>query len=173
MSSSSERSATQSIHQPSEQPDATLGARFGQLMTRHSRRALLAMAGLMAGGQVVRAAQEPTQGPSANAQARLKLAMTAIEAVRTAVGRGRFNAGERDPIVIWSRRRLEAKIDMSTSKTERVAAAQEHLDEMRKMEESVARLTAAGELDRLSLMDAQYRRLEAEKWLEQQKTKNS
>ena len=40
------------------------------------------------------------------------------------------------------------------------------------MEEFVARLTAAGELDRLSSMDAQYRRLEAENWLEQQKSKS-
>ncbi len=30
---------------------------------------------------------------------------------------------------------------------------------------------AAGGPDRLSLMDAQYRRLEAENWLEQQKSK--
>jgi PHD/YefM family antitoxin component YafN of YafNO toxin-antitoxin module len=140
-------------------------------MTRHSRRALLAMAGLVAGGQVVRAAQEQPRGSLANAEARLKLAVEAIDAVRLVIGRGRFTAGERDPIVIWSRRRYEARLDISKSKAERVTAAQEHVDEMRKVEEVVARLTAAGELDRLSLMDAQYRRLEAENWLEQQKAK--
>lgn len=129
------------------------------------------MAGLVAGGQVVRAAQEQKRGSSSNAEARLKLATAAIEAVRLAVSRGRFTAGERDPIVIWSRRRLEAKIDLSMTKPERIAAAQEHVDEMRKLEEIVTRLNDAGELDRLTLMDAQYRRLEAENWLEQQKAK--
>ena len=112
MSTSSERSGTPSTQPPLEQPDATLGARVGQLMTRHSRRALLAMAGLIAGGRVVRAAQEPTRGSSSNAEARLKLASAAIEGVRTTLSRGRFTAGERDPIVIWSRRRYEAKLDL-------------------------------------------------------------
>jgi hypothetical protein len=171
MSSRSEQSGTPSVHQLSQQAEPTLGARVGQLMTRHSRRALLAMAGLLAGGQVVRAAQEQPRGSSANAESRLKLATAAIDAVRAVVSRGRFTAGERDPIVIWARRRLEAKIDLSKSKAERIAAAQEHVDEMRKLEEVVAHLSAAGELDRLSVMDAQYRRLEAEHWLEQQKSK--
>jgi hypothetical protein len=167
MSSSSEQSGTPGA----QQGEPTLGAWVGELMTRHSRRALLATAGLVAGGQVVRAAQEQTRGSSSNAEARLKLATAAIDAVRSVVSRGRFTAGERDPIVIWSRRRLEAKLDLSKATAERIAAAQEHVDEMRKLEEAVARLFGAGELDRLSLMDAQYRRLEAEKWLEQQKSK--
>jgi hypothetical protein len=171
MSTSSERSGTHSTQQPSEELEATLGARVDQLMTRHSRRALLAMAGLIAGERVVRAAQEQARGSSSNAEARLKLASAAIEGVRTTISRGRFTAGERDPIVIWSRRRYEAKVDLSKTRAERVAAAQEHVDEMRRLEEVVDRLTAAGELDRLNLMDAQYRRLEAENWLEQQKSK--
>ena len=46
-------------------------------------------------------------------------------------------------------------------------------NEMKKMVEFVDRLAAAGELDRLSLMDAQYRLLEAENWLEQEKWKKA
>jgi hypothetical protein len=140
-------------------------------MSRHSRRALLAMAGLMAGGRVVRAAQEEPRGSSTNAGARLKLAIDAIEGVRVAVRREGFSAGECDLVFIWSQRRFEARIDLSKTKAERIAAAQEHLDEMRKVEEAVARLNAAARLGRLGLMDAQYRRLEAENWLEQQKSK--
>jgi hypothetical protein len=109
---------------------------------------------LIVGGRVVRAAQVQTRGSSSNAEARLKLASAAIEGVRTTLSRGRFTAGERDPIVIWSRRRYEAKLDLSKTKAERVSAAQEHVEEMRKMEEFVARLTAAGELDGRSIPPA-------------------
>ncbi len=92
-----------------------------------------------------------------------------METVRADIGRGQFNPGERDPISIWSRRRMEARLDLSATKADRVAAVQEHLDEMKAVEQLLDRLQEAGQVDPLSRMDAEYRRLEAESLLEKEK----
>ena len=115
-------------------------------------------------------AREDAEAASAIAQARLDLARAAMAAVRAAVGRGQFSPGERDPISIWSRRRLEARLDLSKTKADRVAAAQEHVDEMKGVEQLIIQLVQAGQVDRLVKMDAEYRRLEAESWLEREKS---
>jgi hypothetical protein len=154
---------------PALSPDAWPGG----LVTRSTRRALLVLGGLAlaAGGRAVRAAGD--RKPSATTEARLKLAQAAVEAVRAHISRTEFNAGERDPLVIWSRRRLEARLDLSTTKAQRVAAAREHLDEMKGLEQTVIRMHEMGQIDRLTRMDAEYRRLEAENWLEQEQAKTS
>jgi hypothetical protein len=92
-----------------------------------------------------------------------------MAAVSAVVGRGQFNPGERDPISIWSRRRLEARLDLSKTKANRIAAAQEHVDEMKGVEQLIIRMHQAGQVDRLVKMEAEYRRLEAESWLEREK----
>ena len=76
--------------------------------------------------------------------------------------------GERDPIYIWSRRRLEARLDLSATKQERVPAAQEHLDEMKAAERPVACMYQSGQIDLLARIDFESRRLEAESWLERE-----
>jgi hypothetical protein len=53
----------------------------------------------------------------------------------------------------------------------RIPDRDEHVDEMKKMVDVVAKLNSAGRIDRLNLMDSQYRLLEAENWLEQQESK--
>jgi len=115
-------------------------------------------------------AREDAEAASANAQARLALARAAMAAVRADVGRGQFNPGERDPISIWSRRRLETRLELSKTKADRVAAAQEHVGEMKGVEQIIIQLVQAGQVDRLVKMDAEYRRLEAESWLEREKS---
>ena len=64
---------------------------------------------------------------------------------------------------------MEARFDLSPAKAERIAAAQEHLNEMKSAEELINRVHAAGDVDRLVQMDAEYRRLEAVSWLEREK----
>jgi hypothetical protein len=135
-----------------------------------SRRTLLGLAGLLAGSGAALAAPGDSPAPS-TATARLALARDAIEAVRANIGRGLFQPGERDPIYIWSQRRLEARLDLSPKKADRIAAAQEHLDEMKKVEDVVGRMHAAGAVDRLPKLEAEYRRLEAEGWLQREKEK--
>jgi hypothetical protein len=133
-----------------------------------TRRSLLGLAGLLAGGRVL-PAEAPDAPSSSTAEARLKLALHALEAVRANIGRGLFPPGERDPLWIWSRRRMEARLELSKTKAERIAAAQEHLNEMKAAEALITRLHAAGDVDRLTQMEAEYRRLEAESWLEREK----
>jgi hypothetical protein len=145
---------------------------------RASRRSLLGLLGLIAGSRAVATATATAAGtdtsPAAvTAEARLTLARSTIEVVRANVARGQFNPGERDPIYIWSQRRMEARFDLSTTKAERIAAAQEHFDEMKAAEELVNRVHAAGDTDRLDLVDAEYRRLEAASWLEREKSARS
>jgi hypothetical protein len=142
-----------------------------KVTTRASRRTLLAPGGIVAGGQVALGATGDARRPSATAHARLKLAQTALEAARANIGRGTFSAGERDPIGVWSRRRTEARLELSTTKAERVAAAREHVNEVKGLEQLVERMHAAGQVDALTKMDAEYRRLEAESWLEQENAK--
>ena len=133
-----------------------------------TRRALLALGGLIAGGRAALAATDESPKPNTSAQARLKLAQEAMETVRAALGRGQFGPGERDPISIWSRRRMEARLDLSKTKAERVAAAREHLDEMARVEQLVNRMYQAGQVDKMARMDAEYRRWEAQSWLERE-----
>ncbi|MHC5543906.1 hypothetical protein ACYOEI_37235, partial [Singulisphaera rosea] len=108
---------------------------------------------------------------TALAEARLKLAQKAIEAVRVNIDRGNINPASRDPIVIWSRRRMEARLALSTSKTARLAAIEEHVEEMKRLETILDQLSKVDEVEPLSIMDARYRRLEAEDLLEQEKAK--
>ena len=133
-----------------------------------TRRAVLTLAGALAAGHAATAVAADTAEPSSTGQARLKLAREALETARAQVARGRFRPGERDPLSIWSRRRFESRLDLARTKAERVAAAQEHLDEMKATEQHVTREAEAGEVDRLAVMEAQYRRLEAESWLERE-----
>jgi hypothetical protein len=143
----------------------------GGLLPRATRRALLALGGLLASGTAARAAQVEGRRSSPSAEARLKLARTALEAVRANINRGLYKPGERDPIYIWSRRRLEARLELSATKEERVSAAQEHLNEMKAAEQPVSRMYESGQIDLLAKLDAEYRRLEAESWLEREKAK--
>jgi hypothetical protein len=139
-------------------------------MSELSRRGFIGSAAVAASlVESTAGANEDAEAASATAKARLALARAALAAVRTDVGRGQFNPGERDPISIWSRRRLEARLDLSKTKADRVAAAQEHVDEMKNVEQLIIRLDQAGLVDRLAKMDAEYRRLEAESWLEREK----
>jgi hypothetical protein len=139
-------------------------------MSDLSRRGFVGSAGLAASllGLPAGANDDAEEG-LATARARLALARAALEVVRANVGRGQFSPGERDPIAIWSRRRLEARLELSKTKADRVAAAQEHVDEMKQVEQLIVRLEQAGQVDFLGKMDAEYRRLEAQSWLEREK----
>jgi hypothetical protein len=152
---------------PSPSPEIEPGGSLRQT----TRRSLLAFGGLLASGTTALAADGETRRASRSAEARLKLARAALDTVRTHIDRGQYKPGERDPIYIWSRRRQEARLDLSAARDERVAAAQEHLDEMRAAEQIVSRLYATGAIDFLAKMDAEYRRMEAESWLEQEQAK--
>jgi hypothetical protein len=138
-------------------------------MSEFSRRGFIgsaAAAGSLVG--LTAGEAEGAEATSATTQARLTLARAALEAVRHQVGRGKFNPGERDPIWIWSRRRLEARLELSKTKADRVAAAQEHVDEMKEVEQLIIQVHQAGQVDRLVKMEAEYRRLEAVSWLERE-----
>jgi hypothetical protein len=142
----------------------------GETMSDLSRRGFVGSAGLAASLLGLTAgANDDVEAASATARARLALARAALEAIRANVGRGQFSPGERDPIAIWSRRRLEARLELSKTKADRVAAAQEHVDEMKQVEQLIVRLEQAGQVDFLGKMDAEYRRLEAQSWLEREK----
>ena len=110
---------------------------------------------------------------TASGRARLKPAWEASEANRANIERGQFGPGERDPLPIWSRRRMEARLELGRTKVERAAAAQEHLDEMTTADRVVKRLYKAGKIDRLAQIDAEHRRLEAESWLEKERASGS
>ena len=70
-----------------------------------TRRTLLGITGVLAGGHAALAAPQDKQEIKVAAEARLKLVREAMELVRVNLGRGHFQPGERDPIYIWSRRR--------------------------------------------------------------------
>jgi len=83
------------------------------------------------------------------------------------VSKGRLVSPE--DIHLWSRRWLEARLDLTETKGDKVDAYRDHFERMKTMEDRIKARLAVG-VDRDG-NDAQYFRIQAELWLEQAKVK--
>ncbi len=68
----------------------------------------------------------------------------------------------------WSRRLMEAELELSTTKTRRIAAIQEHRDRMRRNEQMADAQARTGRLDASDVLKARFYRLEADQALLEQ-----
>ncbi len=71
----------------------------------------------------------------------------------------------------WSRRWLDAQLELATGKDDRLTAYREHLDRMRALERIAKSYAAAGQGLAADAIAAEYGRIQAELWLEQAKAK--
>ena len=82
----------------------------------------------------------------------------------------------RDPvdearIAVWERRQVEAVRDAGTSRAEFIAALEGYVKRMRDRQRIVEALREAARVALVDVLDAKYRVLEAEMWLNQEKAR--
>ena len=68
-------------------------------------------------------------------------------------------------VACWSRRLMEAELELSTTKTRRIAAIQEHRDRMRRNEQMADAQARAARLNASDVLKARFYRLEADQAL--------
>jgi hypothetical protein len=127
----------------------------------------VAAAGLAFGIVQVGVVQQPQQAQEALA----KLAKEKLQAARQAY-EAASKKGDQEQTYLWSRRWLEAERALAKTKAEHLAALQDHLERMKKLET----LALLGEIkdsapDPLVLAPTKFYRTEAEMWLAHEKAK--
>jgi len=106
---------------------------------------------------------------STQVKARLDLAKKLYQRVLELEAQGSITPPA--PVYEWSKRWLEAELDLSVNKTDQVAAYAAHLDRMKLMEEKAKKVVAATRVESVGWAP-QFYRLEAETWLAKAKQKN-
>jgi hypothetical protein len=69
------------------------------------------------------------------------------------------------PVYVWSHFVLQTKFDMTDKPSEQIAALEEHLDRMKKLEELVKKVRRLGFGQAIEVGATEYYRIEAEYWL--------
>jgi hypothetical protein len=100
-----------------------------------------------------------------NAQARLEAARKVYNGMleRQKVDPGFQTSFE--TLNLWSRRWLEAQRELSDKKEDRITAAADHLERMKKLQDLVTRMIKTGVVNRYEAAAGDFYRLEAEHWL--------
>jgi hypothetical protein len=116
------------------------------------------------------AAQEGGPGDAKQMALKKELLESARKVYELEMQRVRFGAGEvmrADDVYLWSRRWLEAQVDLAANKDKRVEAHREHLDRMKALDAKTKALVGAGKASPGEAAAATYYRTQAELWLEQ------
>jgi hypothetical protein len=130
----------------------------------------LAIVGLSLAGSLAPAAPEKNDPNVALAREQLKVIERAFEDMDRLTSGGHLNLTN-PKYTFWGQRKLDALRAAKVSKNEMIAALTEYLERMKKHETNVNRAHQAGNADLLDVRDAQYLRLEAEIWLNQEKAR--
>lgn len=69
----------------------------------------------------------------------------------------------------WSRRWLEAELDLADTKEKRIAAYEEHLKRMRTWEDAAKKMLKGSQISPIEMAMCEYFRAQAELWLERAK----
>jgi hypothetical protein len=102
--------------------------------------------------------------PDTTARARLDLANRAFETLdKLHMASGHIP--KPDEAYRWSRRKLDAEVDLAADRSKRILAFEAHLDRMKKEESRVRELLKDGHRDVMDLMNTEFYRLEAESML--------
>ena len=75
------------------------------------------------------------------------------------------NRVDSEKVYRWSRRLLEAAREAATDKAGQVAACQDHLERIKKLEAKIRRIRKIGFGDSLDVIEVDYYRKEADLWL--------
>jgi hypothetical protein len=110
------------------------------------------------------ATTEPKPARSALAEARYKAAARQFEEVWAFYRQSRTDSFQ---TYYWSRLVLDSERDLAAARAGRVAAAEAHLERMRRLEALVKRVRKLGFGFSTDVGATEYYRLEAERWVEQ------
>jgi hypothetical protein len=139
-------------------------------MSGPSRFASLSIASLALFGALAPAAPEKADPNQELAREQLKVVERALKDMETLMSHGELNLS--DPkYSVWSRRKIEALRATKAGKAETVAALEDYVARMKGVEQFAAAALKAGQGGRIDLEDAQYRRLEAEILLNEEKAR--
>lgn len=78
-----------------------------------------------------------------------------------------LEANSPEDLYVWSRRWLDAEVDLAANKDERVAAHQRHLDRMKDLEKILKNFATTGQGRQSDATAGTYYRTQAELWLMQ------
>ncbi len=121
-------------------------------------------------GLVLSAPVQADDQARANAQGRLEAARQVYAGIIKNYEAGQVGL-DFEKLYWWSRRWREAQHDLSDKKEDRIAAAQAHLERMRKLEGWVKESRKKGFLTLVEVAAQEFYRLEAEQWLAREKGK--
>jgi RNA polymerase sigma factor (sigma-70 family) len=114
----------------------------------------------------------PPEGEAASKKLKEALLTAARKTYEETMARYRnANLEGSESLYLWSRRWLEAQLDLAAAKDDRIAAYREHLDRMRSVEKIAKAFANAGQGRVSDASAAEYYRTQAEIWLEQAKAK--
>jgi hypothetical protein len=126
--------------------------------------AAVVVCGLLLGVKVAMATAEKAVDTKELAKERRGAARDAYEFAWDEFKPFDLSKGDGEKVYRWSRRWMEAERDLATTKAERVAALQGHLERMKKLEEEVQGY-ARGTIPFQQLAATKFFRAEAETWL--------
>jgi hypothetical protein len=137
-------------------------------MTMRDRRTSLLLGLAAVATALAPAAQDPAVPPppppnaESPAQIRLKAALRAYDMAWLYYSENRVTS---EKVYLWSRWLLEAQRDASSDKASVVAACQDHLERIKKLEYKIRRIRKIGFGDSLDVVEVDCYRKEAELWL--------
>jgi len=135
------------------------------------RRSLIAVLLLVAAFCIQgRATAETPSGINELKKAKVQTAREALQALDDQLKAGRVAPFD-NVFAIWTKRRLDAELALSGNKADRLGAYEKYLKYLKELESFVNEQYKAGACSIVNLKEAQYRRLEAELWLAEAKTR--
>jgi len=147
-------------------------------MSMLPRHASLLIALVLSSGALAPAAPEPPGEPVPAALGiNVPLAKEELKVIDQILAdldklyRGGEIDGTQPGFILWSRRRVDALRASGASKDEIIVALGQHLDRTRKNEVIVKNQHEAAAASHIDMLAAQYERLQAEMWLNQEKTR--
>jgi hypothetical protein len=137
-------------------------------MLNRSRRVGLLLGICALAAVLAPAASQAPDRKKSLAQERLTLARQALQSLDQ-MDKNRNTPIDEAKIAVWERRQVEAVRDAGTSRAEFIAALEGYVKRMRDRQRIVEQRQQAGQAYFVDVLDAKYRVLEAEMWLNQEK----
>jgi hypothetical protein len=121
---------------------------------------------VLAALSIAPAAPDEPPKPSPRAEARYQAALKQYEITWSYYQQARIDSYQ---VYVWSRLVLDSRRELTNQPADRLAALEEHLDRMKKLEALIKKIRRIGFGRSSDVGASEYYRLEAEVWLEQAK----
>jgi FMN phosphatase YigB (HAD superfamily) len=137
---------------------------------KSSRIRTLLLTALLSGALAVSPAAtwQPPADPAPLADARYKAALKEFNQTWSYYQQARIDSYQ---VYVWSRLLLECQLDLSPKPPERLAAFDDHLTRMKKLEQLIKKIRKLGFERSYDVGAAEYYRIEGQYWLTREKSK--